>query len=74
MLYFLISSAYNFDKPEKLTCVNSGEMNATFEIPFNLRLSVKFSSHIMKSTRAKIFSCTNYFNSMAVLCLRSLVD
>ena len=45
-------------------------MNAVFDIPYNFRLSVKFSTHMMNSTVAKLeFSCTNYFRSVVVLLL-----
>ena len=41
-----------------------------FEISYNFRLSVKFSVHMINSTRDKIgFNCTNYFRSIVVLVL-----
>ena len=51
-----------------LTCVNSSGMNAIFDIPYNFRLSVKLSTHMINSARTKIeFSCTNYFRSIVTL-------
>ena len=51
-----------------LTCVNSSEMNAIFDIPYNFRLSVKLSTHMINSARTKIeFGCTNYFRSIVTL-------
>ena len=64
----ILSIYYNFDKHEKNTCVNSRRMYSMFDIPYNFRLSVKFSIHTMNSTRAKIgLSCTNYFMSIVIL-------
>ena len=64
----VLSICYNFDKHEKNTCVNSSRMYSMFDIPYDFRLSVKFSIHMMNSTRAKIgLSCTNYFMSIVIL-------
>ena len=52
---------YDFGKREKETSVNSSGMNTMFDIPYNFRLSVKFSIHTINNTREKIwFSYTNY--------------
>ena len=40
-------------KHEQDTYVNSSGMNAMFDITYNFRLSVKFSTHMMNSTREK---------------------
>ena len=64
----VLSICYNFDKHEKNTCVNSSRMYSMFDIPYDFRLSVKFSIHMMNSARAKIgLSCTNYFMSIVIL-------
>ena len=53
---------------KKDTCVNSSVMNTIFDIPYDFRLTVKFSTHKINSTRKKIgFSCTNYFRPIVVL-------
>ena len=39
----IFSFRYDFRKGEKEICVNSSGMNAMFDIPYNFRLSVKFS-------------------------------
>ena len=47
--------------------LNSRGMNAMFGITYNFRLSMKYSTRIMKSTRVKIgFSCTNCFRSIVM--------
>ena len=64
----IFSFRYDFGKREKGTCINSSGMNAMFDIPYNFRLSVKFSTNMIDSTREKVgFSCTNYFRSIVVL-------
>ena len=44
---------YDFGKCEKETCVNSSGMNDMFDIPYNFRLIVKFSIHMINNTREK---------------------
>ena len=62
------SIRYDFGKREKYTCVSSNGMNTMFDNPYNFRLSVKFSTHMINSTREKIgFSCARYFRSILVL-------
>ena len=64
----VFSFRYYFGKHEKDACVNISGMNAMFDIPYNFRLSVKFSTHTINNTREKIgFSCTNYFRPIVVL-------
>ena len=64
----IFSFPYDSGKREKETCVNSSGMNTMFDIPHNLRLSVKFSTHMINNAREKIgFSCTNYFRPIFVL-------
>ena len=64
----IFSFRYDFGKREKGTCINSSGMNAMFDIPYNFRLSVKFSRHIINNTKEKIGSCcTNYFRPIVVL-------
>ena len=63
----ILSIRYDFDKPQKDTCVSSSRITALSYIPYNFWFSVKFS-YMMSSTRAKVgFSCTTYFRSIAVL-------
>ena len=63
----IFSFRYDFGKREKETCVSSSGMNVMFGIPYNFRLSVKFSTHMINNTRGKIgFSCTNYFRQIVV--------
>ena len=49
----IFSFRYDFGKREKATCVNSDVMNAMFDIPYNFRLSVRFSIHMINNTREK---------------------
>ena len=64
----IFSFRHDLGKSENDTCVNSSGMNAMFQISSNFRLSVKFSTHMINSTRQKIgFSYTNYFRSLVVL-------
>ena len=49
----IFSFRYDFGKSEKETCVNSRGMNTMFDIPYNFRLSVKFSTHVINNTREK---------------------
>ena len=52
------SICHAFGKSEKDTCVSSSGMNAMSDITYNFWLLVKFSAHMMNSTREKIgFSC-----------------
>ena len=63
----IFSFRYDFGKREKETCVNSRGMNAMFDIPYNFRLSVKFSTRTVNNTREKIrLSCSNYFRPIVV--------
>ena len=63
----IFSVRYDFGKREKVTFVSSSGMNVMFGIPYNFRLSVKFSTHMINNTSEKIgFSCTNYFRQIVV--------
>lgn len=45
-------------------------MNAVVDFPYNFRLRVKFTTHMMNSTGAKIgLNCTKYFRSIVLLVL-----
>ena len=53
---------------KRSTCISSSGMNAMFDILYNFRLCVKFSTHMTNNTREKIgFSCTNCFRPLVVL-------
>ena len=43
----IFSFRYDFGKCKRDTCVNSSGMNAMFDIPYNFRLSVKFSTYMI---------------------------
>ena len=62
-----ISIRYDFDKPEKDTCVNSSGMNAIFDISYNFRLTVKFSTHMMNIYYERKSRVQLYFRSIVVL-------
>ena len=49
----IFSVCYDFSKREKETCVNSSGMNPMFDIHYNFRLRVKFSTHMINNTREK---------------------
>ena len=64
----IFSFRYDFCKREKDPCVNSSGMNPMFDIPYNFRLSVKFSTHMINNTRGKIgLSFTSYFRPLVVV-------
>ena len=64
----ILSISHDYGKRQKDTSVKYSGINAMFDIPYNFRLRVKFSAHMMNIMRAKIgFSCTNYFRLIAVL-------
>ena len=63
----IFSFRYDVGKREKETCVSRRGTNAMFDIPYNFRLSVKFSTHMVNNTTEKItFSCSNYFRPIVV--------
>ena len=51
----ILSICYDFAIREKDVCLNSSRMSAMFDIPHNFWSCVKVSTHMMNSTRAKIF-------------------
>ena len=44
---------YDFGKGQKKICVNGSGMNAMFDIPYNFRLIVKFSTDMINNSREK---------------------
>ena len=63
----IFSFCYDFAKHEMETCVNGSGTHGMFDIPYNFRLSVKFSIDMINNTREKIgFSCPNYFRPIFV--------
>ena len=63
-----MSFRYDFGKHEKDTSIDSSGMNTMFDIHYNFRLGVKFSTHIINIRRKTSgFSRTNYFSPIVVL-------